>query len=115
LPSVKRKKSKKKPRRQVRRDNIPAITDEPEVTLPKNIKLGDLEIVQPRIMQVLASITVGDLVYSGIIMKAFGWNKRRSLEYLDKLEQLKYLTSRKELVRSPKGFVTTARVFTRVK
>ena len=115
MPSVKRKKSKKKPRRQVRRDNIPAITDEPEVTLPKNIKLGDFEIVQPRIMQVLASIKLEDLVYSGIIMQKFGWNKRRSLEYLDKLEQLGYLTSKKELIRSPKGFVTPARVFTRIK
>jgi hypothetical protein len=111
LPPVKKKKS----RRQVRRDNIPPLTDDPEVTLPKNIKLGDIEIVQPRIMQVLAAIDVGDLVYSGIIMKKFGWNKRRSLEYLDKLEHLKYLTSKKELVRSSKGFVTTARVFTRVK
>ena len=106
---------KKKPRRQVRRDKIPPLEDEPKVTLPKNVKLGDFEIVQPRIMQVLESIKLGDLVYSGIIMQRFGWNKRRSLEYLDKLEQLGYLASKKELIRSPKGFVTPARVFTRIK
>ena len=108
MPHVKKKKSKK-PRRQVRRDKVPPLEDEP------NVKLGDFEIVQPRIMQVLESIKLGDLVYSGIIMKRFGWNKRRSLEYLDKLEQLGYLTSKKELIRSPKGFVTPARVFTRIK
>ena len=114
MPHVKKKKSKK-PRRQVRRDKVPPLEDEPKVTLPKNVKLGDFEIVQPRIMQVLESIKLGDLVYSGIIMQRFGWNKRRSLEYLDKLEQLGYLTSKKELIRSPKGFVTPARVFTRIK
>ena len=114
MPHVKKKKSKN-PRRQVRRDNIPSITDEPKVTLPKNVKLGDFEIVQPRVMQVLESIKLEDLVYSGIIMQKFGWNKRRSLEYLDKLEQLGYLTSKKELIRSPKGFVTPARVFRRIK
>ena len=94
----------KKQRHQVRRN----------LTFPTT-KLGDVEIVQPRIQQVLESITIGDLVYSGIIMKRFGWNKRRSLEYLDKLEQLGYLTSKKELIRSPKGFVTPARVFKRIK
>ena len=114
MPHVKKKKLKK-PRRQVRRDKVPPLEDEPKVTLPKNVKLGDFEIVQPRIMQVLESIKLGDLVYSGIIMQRFGWNKRRSLEYLDKLEQLGYLTSKKELIRSPKGFVTPARVFTRIK
>ena len=114
MPHVKKKKSKKS-RRQVRRDKVPPLEDEPKVTLPKNVKLGDFEIVQPRIMQVLESIKLGDLVYSGIIMQRFGWNKRRSLEYLDKLEQLGYLTSKKELIRSPKGFVTPARVFTRIK
>jgi len=72
-------------------------------------------IVKPRVIQVLDSITVGDITYSGDIMKKFGWNKRRSLEYLDKLEQLGYLTSKKELIRSPKGFVTPARVFRRIK
>ena len=94
----------KKQRHQVRRN----------MTFPTT-KLGDVEIVQPRIQQVLESITIGDLVYSGIIMKRFGWNKRRSLEYLDKLEFQGYLTSKKELIKSSKGFVTPARVFTRIK
>ena len=94
----------KKQRHQVRRN----------LTFPTT-KLGDVEIVQPRIQQVLESITIGDLVYSGIIMKRFGWNKRRSLEYLDKLEFQGYLTSKKELRKSSKGFVTPARVFKRIK
>ena len=94
----------KKQRHQVRRNLTFPIT-----------KLGDVEIVQPRIQQVLESITIGDLVYSGIIMKRFGWNKRRSLEYLDKLEFQGYLTSKKELIKSSKGFVTPARVFKRIK
>ncbi|MAH48218.1 hypothetical protein CMI37_20510 [Candidatus Pacearchaeota archaeon] len=94
----------KKQRHQVRRN----------LTFPTT-KLGDVEIVQPRIQQVLESITIGDLVYSGIIMKRFGWNKRRSLEYLDKLEFQGYLTSKKELIKSSKGFVTPARVFKRIK
>ena len=73
------------------------------------------KVVKPRVLQVLDSITVGDVTYSGEIMEKFGWNKRRSLEYLDKLEFQGYLTSKKELIKSSKGFVTPARVFTRIK
>ena len=74
------------------------------------------EIVKPRVLQVLDSITVGDVTYSGEIMERFGWSKRRSLEYLDKLEKLGHLTSEKDiLVRSPKGAVVPARVFRREK
>ena len=74
-------------------------------------------IVKPRVLQVLDSITVGDMTYSGDIMKEFGWNKRRSLEYLDKLEKLGYLSSEKDtLIENPKTKrVVPARVFTRLK
>jgi predicted transcriptional regulator len=74
-------------------------------------------IVKPRILQVLDSITIGDMTYSGEIMERFGWNKRRSLEYLDKLEKLGHLSSEKGiLIQSPKtGAVVPARVFKREK
>ena len=75
------------------------------------------KIVKPRVIQVLDSITVGDITYSGDIMKKFGWNKRRSLEYLDKLEKLGYLTSEHGvLIENPKTKrVVPARVFKREK
>ena len=74
------------------------------------------KIVKPRVLQVLDSITVGDVTYSGEIMERFGWNKRRSLEYLDKLEKLGHLSSEKGiLIQSPKGNVVPARVFKREK
>ena len=75
------------------------------------------KVVKPRVLQVLDSITVGDVTYSGEIMEKFGWNTRRSLEYLDKLEKLGHLSSQKGiLIQSPKtGAVVPARVFTRLK
>ena len=32
------------------------------------------KVVKPRVLQVLDSITVGDVTYSGEIMEKFGWN-----------------------------------------
>ena len=125
MSSIKKKKS----RRQVRRDEVPPLEDEPKYNHKISIGDNDPRLTKTTRELILESLQVWDgkdteksnkkyaQTYSGLVSSIDGFpNKRRCLLYMDELEKGGFLISEfPVLVKYKKGNVATVRMFTRIK
>jgi len=112
LPHVKKKKSKK-PRRQIRHDDIPPITDD----MAMNEDDGTKRVRSVK-YQILDRMESGKEYYASKVAKAFKTTRRRALEKMDELEEEGLLQSIYDLIRFEKKdgsfSVAKTRIFSKI-